>query len=1090
MNNILKITRERYLLFDGAMGTSLQKMDISGLDFRGFKRINELLNLYYPEYVRRVHEGFIKAGADIIETNTFSGSAVALKHYGLEEKCYEINSRAVKIAKETAGSFEPGRVFVAGSVGPTDRLPSLGQISFDEMVDGFTPQMEACVESRVDLVLLETFQDPLGIKAGLSALQKTMKKHGFYPLVMVSVTFSENGRMLLGTTPGAILNILEPYDLFSIGINCSLGPRGLRKPLEIFARHHRGCISFMPNAGLPVKREGKLQYDLNAFEYSDIMAEFAHDLGIEILGGCCGTDCEYIRELKNRLGEGKRKSREIKPVSGVSSLYSGFSFRQDPAPFIIGERTNMSGSRKFAEIAERGDLEETALFCGEYSRTGMHAIDLFLRKNDVIDETFVIELVKRLSTMLKVALCFDSKDLDMIKKVLKVYPGRMIINSASLKEGEERLKDYFRTAREYGASIILLAIDENMMAVKCCDKIRIFKRMIGLARQCGLKDSQIILDPLTFSLVSGDSKYDGSASEILEAVSMIKAGYPGIQTLLGISNVSYGVKEGLRRLINSVFLFEAVKNGLDMAILNAGDIMPMNRIDEEKAELVRGLIYNRDNRCGRYLKELLAVSYDYAETMSKGDDTALPEKIKMAVINGNPVNISGDIEKLIKDGYEPRAIITDILIKAIGEVGRLFKDNYIPLPFVLQSAQVMKEAFSAVSRHMPREDTGKGKKIVLATVKGDIHDIGKNLVDIIVSSHGYDVVNLGIEVDIEDIINSIRGGDCCLGLSGLINESLDVMEEYAERLEKEGFDIPLIVGGAAVSRQYVTSVLKKKYHNACYGRDAFDAVKLLKGEYQQETRVSDSDAGLRKTGEKSINRKNADAGHLFNSVGEVKSIDPGLDDIISELDLNRLFKFRWKYRKMDFEPGEPERQLENYLEALKKMNAVTLHANYRYTRVIRRGDSLYIPENGTNVVFQRDGFSFIDYFSQNREDVIIFYAATAGSSAKKLKDSYYGRGEYSDYHRMNGLIDEIMETFLEYLSRHIADEAGFSDISGIEPLRLAYGYPFCPKLKEQAGVYDILEMKRLGISFTEIYQLVPEESSSGFILPFVEHKLD
>ncbi len=1092
MKKIEEIIRNRYLIFDGAMGTSLQKMDMAGLDFRNKKKMNELLNIYYPEYVSAVHRGFIEAGADIIETNTFSASATVLSRYGFSELTCQINREAVRIAIESANSYDRD-IYVAGSVGPTDKLPSLGQISFDDMVEGYQPQMEGLISGRADIVILETFQDPLGIKAALKALERSAKKHNHFPYIMVSVTFSENGNMLLGTTPEAVLYILEPYDLFSVGINCSLGPSGLRKPLEVFARHYNGYISFMPNAGLPKKENQILHYDLKADDFAQIMSQYASELGIDIIGGCCGTDSEYIRKLKEASESLEKKSREIEPYSGVASLYKGFEYKQTPAPFIIGERTNMAGSRKFSALAREGDIEKTAMFCRDYSLSGMHGIDLFLKKGGNIDDEYTVDLVRRLSLLLNVALCFDSKDIGLIEKILKHYPGRMIINSASLKDGEKKLLEYLRITRIYGASIVLLAIDEKGMAVGQGEKIKIFRRILECAKESGLKDSQIILDPLTFSIVSGDRQYADSASESLKTLREIKRLFPSISTVMGVSNISYGVKGDLRRLINSVFLYEAVRNGLDMAIINAGDILPMNRIDKDMADSIKDLILNRNNEGSEILKRLLSLTYHSADITEKAYASPA-DRIKADIINGNQLYIKDQISDLLRSGEKPDFIIEKILLEAISEVGRLFKEGYIPLPFVLQSARVMKDAFSAIAEKMPINNSKKEKKLILATVKGDIHDIGKNLVDIIVSSHGYNVVNLGVEVDIKDIIDTVRNNDnCYLGLSGLINESLDVMEDYAAKLVKADVDIPVIFGGAAVSEGFVRNVLRKIYKRALYGKDAFDAVSMLEGKKGRDAIAgiqSNKQDKVKKRGEKAIERKNTDL--VFRDKDTVHSFQLGLSDIVPGMDIKRLFRVRWTYKIKEGSGKMPDlkelkSRMDTMLDKLYESKAVAPAANYCYASVIREKNRLHILKNGKFMDFQRDGFSFIDYFHEKKEDTIIFFAATAGEKAWTVKNSLLDRGNYAGYHLMNGLINEILETFLNLLSKHIENECGLYRIEGIKPLRLAYGYPYCPRLREQEKVYGLLDLERMGLRFTELYQIIPEESSSGFILPFVAH---
>lgn len=1082
INKLKHTLNERFLVFDGAMGTSLKNMELSMTDFPSGLRINELLNIHHPNIVKEIHCNYIKAGADIIETNTFSANGISLKHHGMSDKIYDINREAVRIARDAGGSFDHC-VYIAGSIGPGDKLPTMGDMDYDSISGSYTAQIDALLKEKVDILLLETFQDPLAIKACLWAVDRMMKKHCHYPPVMVSVTFSLNGQMLLGTSPRAIIQILSPFPLFSLGINCSLGPEGLKMPISLFSRYFENYISFMPNAGLPQKTDdGLLHYDMDADKFSDIMAEYAEEHGIDILGGCCGTTYNYICSLKQKLSVKKKKEREILSCHGIASLFKNFDYEQTPAPFIIGERTNVTGSRKFAGIVKKGDLNSIISFCKDYSESGMHAIDLFIKTSEEICEGFILNIIRKLGTSLNAGLCADSKDLTMIVRMLKVYPGKMIINSASLKDGEKELCRYFRTVRQFGCSLILLAMDEKKMAVQKEDKIHVFERMLRIAKQEGIKTSQIIFDPMVFSVVAGDPDHKDSVLQCFGAMKEMKKKYSDIPFIMGVSNISYGVKPSLRKIINSIFLSEAVLSGLDIAIINKADILPIDRIDSDMLDLVKNLIYNKDNKADEWLNDLLSRSYDLGK--NTGKDLSPSERLHESIIRGRSDTLEKDIVCLIDEGIGPENIINDILLKSIGEVGRSFKEGMMPLPFVLDSAEAMRRAFDILGAHLKSHGNVKDKKFILATVRGDIHDIGKNLVDIIVSSHGYEVINLGIEVDINTILDKAgQNKNCCIGLSGLINESLDKMEEYIKILRENKINVPVILGGAAVSQDFVSKRLGGKYNNIYYGKDPFDAVKFLNGEMPYNDLIIQHKHREKK---RRINRLFVGIDSGF--INTVRTLRPFLSDILPNINKDRLIKVRWKYHTNKgkfYDYKAISDYLASSLQNLQKEGMIGPVANYSYTKVRRVNDSLIILKSGEKIKFERNGFSFIDYFEEKRDDIIVLFFLTLGKGAKCYKDLFYEEGRYKEYHLVNGLLNEIVEAFLKYLFDHINKELGLNELRSVKPLRLAYGYPYCPGLREQKGPAELLKINNIEIYLTEIFQLSPEESSSGFILPFV-----
>ncbi|MGE5849037.1 MAG: methionine synthase, partial [Candidatus Methylomirabilota bacterium] len=837
--------RERVLFFDGAMGTSIQDRNLTPDDFGGKDGCNEYLVLTRPQVIREIHAGFLKVGCDAIETNTFGASRLVLGEYDLADRAYEINRAAARLAREVAADFStPERPrFVVGAIGPGTRLPSLGQIGFDDLVAMLTEQARGLIDGGVDVLLIETCQDLLQAKAAVVGCQDAMRASGTrlpgtrqpgtgLPL-MVQVTMESAGTMLLGTEIGAALTALEAYDLDVIGLNCATGPQEMVEHIRYLGRSCRKAISCLPNAGLPVMVGGRAKYLLTPDELASFHRTFVDEHGVSIVGGCCGTTPAHLKRVIEVVGERPPRPRAPEYAAAATSLYVSVPFRQDQSFLIVGERTNANGSRQFRDLLLAGDYDGMVAMGREQAREGAHVLDVcvdYVGRDGVAD---IAEVIRRFVTQVTLPLVIDSTEAPVIEGALKRIGGRAVINSANLEDGEQgRPAKIFPMARRYGAAVICLLIDEEGQARTVEWKLRVAHRLHDLAvNKYGLEPGDLIFDTLTFPLGSGqeDLRKDGMAT--LEAIRRIKAELPGVFTILGVSNVSFGLKPAARQVLNSVFLHEAISAGLDAAIVNISRILPLNRIESRQIEVARQLIY--DGRRDGYdpLTEFMALFESAAASRAVAVREAprtLEERLKARIVDGERPGLEALLDDALQQ-YDALTIINEILLDGMKTVGDLFGSGQMQLPFVLQSAEVMKAAVGYLERFMQRAEGQSKGRIVLATVKGDVHDIGKNLVDIILTNNGYTVVNLGIKQPIHNIVETaLKERADAIGMSVLLVKSTLVMRDNLEELNARDLSrFPVILGGAALTRGYVENDLRAIYRgDVYYAGDAFDGLRL------------------------------------------------------------------------------------------------------------------------------------------------------------------------------------------------------------------------------------------------------------------------
>src|SRR5436853_4949595 len=845
MADFLQSVRERVVVYDGAMGTNIQVRQPSPDDFWGKEGCNELLVLSRPDIIRDIHASFFSVGCDVVETDTFGATRIVLAEYELQDKVAELNIAAARIAREVAQQFSTKDKprFVAGSIGPTTKLPSLGHIKFDDMAAAYEEQALALVEGGVDVLLIETCQDLLQAKAAVVGIFDAMQKAGKRLPVTVQVTLEATGTMLLGTEIGAALTALEPFDIDVLGMNCATGPLEMNDAVRYLSVNSTKNISVLPNAGLPENVGGRAVYKLKPQELAEFHKHFIADYGVRVVGGCCGTTPEHLKAVVDTVAGLEPAKRDVKPIAAASSAYTSMPLDLDPKPLIVAEEMNTTTRVEHFRNLVRGKKHDDILALAKrLVNDGAHRLDLCCAIVGEDEKGYITSILEKIATRVPAPVLVDSTEADVVEEALKRIPGKAIINSINLEDGEKRTSKVLPMAKRYGAAVIALTIDEEGMALTAEKKIAIAKRIFNLATdKYGIRPVDLIFDALTLPISTGQEDYRNAGIETLKAVKGIKEQLPEVKTILGVSNISFGLDAYPRRVLNSVFMHEAVNNGLDMAIVNYTKIYPLYKIPQEEVELARKLIY-RDESEGdalqRYLQHFAGVRGQPRASITAHVETlSVDDKLKYAIIHGEKSVGEGEqrktLEQLLEDDlqqYTPLDLINTVLLDGMRTVGELFGARKMQLPSVLDSAGVMKQAVAYLEPKMEKK-TGSRQKgtIVLATVKGDVHDIGKNLVDIILTNNGFKVVNLGIKQPGDSIIKAAgeHGADA-IGLSGLLVKSTLEMKYVIQDLERQKLEYPVICGGAALTRKYVEDDLRREYSNAVfYADDAFSGLHIM-----------------------------------------------------------------------------------------------------------------------------------------------------------------------------------------------------------------------------------------------------------------------
>jgi 5-methyltetrahydrofolate--homocysteine methyltransferase len=1140
------LLRERVLIFDGAMGTSIQERSLGLDDFEGKEGCNEILTLTRPQVIREIHAAFLAVGCDAVETNTFGASRLVLAEYDLADRAYEINRDAARLAREVADAFSTTAQprLVIGAIGPGTRLPSLGQIGFDTLLAMYAEQARGLIDGGADVLLIETCQDLLQAKAAVVACQDAMKVRGHELPLMVQVTLEPAGTMLLGTELGATLTALEAYPLDVIGLNCATGPQEMMEHVHFLSRYSRKAISVLPNAGLPRMEGGQARYLLTPDELAEYHRHFVEEHAVNVVGGCCGTTPAHLKRVVDVIGRRAPIRRNPEHVPAASSLYSSVPFRQDRSILIVGERTNANGSKQFRERLLAGDADGMVAVARDQVKEGAHVLDVcvdYVGRDGVAD---MGDLVGRLATQCTIPLVIDSTESPVIEGALKRIGGRAIINSVNLEDGEAgRPAVIFPMARRYGAAVIALLIDEEGQARTVEWKLRVAHRLHDLAvNRYGLEPSDLIFDALTFPLGSGqeDLRKDGLAT--LEAIRRIKAELPGVYTVLGVSNVSFGLKPAARQVLNSVFLHMAVEAGLDAAIVNAAKILPMNRIDPRQREVARQLVCDERRDGTDPLVEFMrlfegAAAGRPAETRSVA--TSVEQRLKGRIIDGDRPGLEGLLDEALQT-HDALTIINEILLDGMKTVGELFGGGQMQLPFVLQSAEVMKGAVGYLERFMTRSAGQTKGKIVLATVKGDVHDIGKNLVDIILTNNGYTVVNLGIKQPIHNIVEAaLRERADAIGMSGLLVKSTLVMRDNLEELNARGLSrFPVILGGAALTRGYVENDLRAIYQGEVhYAGDAFDGLRLMEEitTREPEERVAPaprvrkpavcgaaaapaviSSPGAVSAGRSDVRADVPTPPAPFFGSRVVEDIP--LPDVFAFVNEVALFRTQWQFHRGKGQKDRFDELIRSHVRPIydrwkrrcAEERILTPRVVYGYYPCQSEGDDLVVyGEDGrtpqVRFRFPREAggrrLCLADFFASvesGRTDVLGCMLVTVGTRATEAARALFEEHNYTDYLYLHGLSVESAEALAELWHRRMREELGIAgtdspDLTRIfrqeyQGSRYSFGYPACPNLEDQAKLFQLLDPGRIGVRLSEEFQLEPEQSTSALIVHHPEAK--
>ena len=1145
---------ERIVIADGAMGTMLQAADPTLADFENHEGCNEILNVSRPDIVAAVHNEYLAVGVDAIETNTFGANWANLAEYGIEDRIYELAFAGAKIARECADNFSTTTKprFVLGSLGPGTKLPTLGHTTYEHLRAAYELASDGLLDGGSDALLIETTQDLLQAKSAVNGARAAIEKVDRDVILIVQVTVEQTGTMLLGSEIGAALNALAPLDIDLIGLNCATGPAEMSEHLRYLSQNSKVALSVMPNAGLPILGKKGAEYPLGPDELAVALDTFVADYGISLLGGCCGTTPAHLAAVVEKFKGHEIKPRKPVTEPGASSLYQFVPFRQDKTYLAIGERTNANGSRAFRDALIAEDWQTCVEIARDQIREGAHMLDLsvdYVGRDGAKDMT---ELASRFATASTLPIVLDSTEPAVLKAGLEQLGGRSVINSVNYEDGDgptSRFAKIMPLVREHGAGVVALTIDEDGQARTKEWKLKVARRLIiDLTTNWGMATGDILIDCLTFPIATGQEETRRDGIETIEAIRALKIEFPEVQTTLGVSNVSFGLNAASRIVLNSVFLHECVQAGLDSAIVHPSKITPMVRIDDRAREVALDLIYDRrtyvDGECTydpltEFLQLFEGVEVTATRNLRAAGLAALPleERLQRRIIDGEKVGLESDLDLAMTQGIKPLQIINDHLLEGMKVVGELFGKGEMQLPFVLQSAEVMKGAVAYLEPHMEKtDDQGRGR-MLLATVKGDVHDIGKNLVDIILSNNGYQVVNIGIKQTINQIIDAAQENNVdAIGMSGLLVKSTVIMKENLAEITTRGLDQkwPIVLGGAALTRAFVEQDLAEIFPGEVrYARDAFEGLRLM--DAIMAVKRGEPGAELPALRERKVkSTRNLEVPEIIDTVRSDVALDIDIPNVpffgsrivkgipLAEysgmLDERALFMGQWglKGARGEFEAmaeteGRPRlRALLNEVQSKSWLEAAVV---YGYFPCVSEGNELIILHHeGPDKGKERTRFSFprqrrdrrlciSDFFSgreTGKVDVVAFHVVTMGNTISKAAAELFAKNEYREYLELHGLSVQLTEALAEYWHQRIREEMqiraedspelqGILD-QGYRGSRYSFGYPACPDIEQQVQLCELLEPGRIGVELSEEFQLHPEQSTSAIIVHHPEAK--
>ena len=1152
MNSLRTALLERVVIADGAMGTMLQAQNPSLEDFQNHEGCNEILNVTRPDIVKAVHEEYLKVGVDAIETNTFGANFANLAEYGIEDRIYELANAGAILARQVADQYSTADKprWVLGSLGPGTKLPTLGHTSYEKLKLAYEEASRGLIDGGSDALLIETTQDLLQAKAAVNGARDAINKSGKDIVLIAQVTVETTGTMLMGSEIGAALNALEPLGIDLIGLNCATGPAEMSEHLRVLSKGATVGISVMPNAGLPVLGENGAHYPLDGVELAKSLKQFVIDYKVNLVGGCCGTTPAHMLEVVKQLQSVSVTSREVVREVGASSLYQFAPFRQQNTYLSIGERTNANGSRAFRYALLAEDWQSCVEIARDQIRDGAHMLDLsvdYVGRDGVSD---MKELAFRFATTSTLPIVLDSTEPAVLEAGLKQLGGRSVINSVNYEDGDGPTSRFARImplVTEHGAAVIALTIDEDGQARDAKWKLKVARRLINdLTGNWGMQVDDILIDCLTFPIATGQEETRRDGIETLNAIKALKEEFPNVQTTLGVSNVSFGLNPAARIVLNSVFLAEAVKNGLDSAIVHPSKITPINRIPADQLKVALDLVYDRreSDASGDLiydpLTKFLQLFENIEVTTTKESRAAelavlpLNERLQRRIIDGEKVGLSEDLQSALDLKIPALEIINEYLLSGMKTVGELFGKGEMQLPFVLQSAEVMKTAVAYLEPFIEKtDDQGRGK-ILLATVKGDVHDIGKNLVDIILSNNGYETVNIGIKQTVNQIIDAATENNVdVIGMSGLLVKSTVIMKENLQELDSRGLGKkwPVVLGGAALTRSFVEQDLSEQFSGTVrYAKDAFEGLKLMDTLMGIKRGVAGAELPPlkpRRTAKRSgddvkvidTNRSDVASDNLipkapFYGSRVVKGI--ALADYVHMLDERALFLGQWGLKGKDFEEmaltqGRPQlRSLLNDVQSNGWLNAAVV---YGYFPCYSEGNDLVVVHHeGDLKGKERVRFNFprqsrdrrlclADFFrgkDSSELDVVSFQFVTMGQSISDAISKLFNANLYREYLELHGLSVQLTESLTEHWHARTREELGINILDskdlkeifdqGYQGSRYSFGYPACPDLEQQLQICELLDPDRIGVSLSEEFQLHPEQSTSSIVLHHPEAK--
>lgn len=1157
----LDALEKKVLVFDGAMGTSLQLQNLTAEHFGGeqYNGCNDYLVISYPEAVEKVHRSFLEAGVDVLETDTFRSNRLTMAEYGLQDRIIEINKAAASLARRLADEYstadnrpqtaegQPSAVgghprFVAGSIGPSGKLPStndpeLSNVKYDELIDTFREQAVGLIQGGVDLLLIETSQDILEVKAAITGIHQAFSETNVYLPIQAQVTLDTTGRMLLGTDINASLTILEGMGIDVIGLNCSTGPEHMREPIRFLGENSVLPVSCIPNAGLPLNVDGQAVYPLEPEPYANDMYEFVTKHNVRVVGGCCGTTPAHLKLLVDKLSNYQLPSDKapVQSTPQLASAMSAIAMRQDPAPTLLGERCNAQGSRKFKRLLLEEDYDGILDIAREQVAGGAHALDISVAVTERADEAEQMrKVVKKLQMGVDVPLVIDTTELDVLEVALQTAPGRCLINSTHLESGREKADKVFALARKYNAAVIVLTIDEQGMAKTAQRKLEVAKRIYDIAvNDHGLKAEDLVFDDLTFTLATGDPEFIDSAKETIEGIRLIESALPGVMTSLGVSNLSFGFAPQARPALNSVMLYHCVQAGLDMAIVNAAHVMPYAEISAEEKELCEDLIFNRrEDALQRFIQYFEKVEVSTGSTVADPTEGMTSEqKLHWKIVHRFKDGVEADIDEIIN--REPTGersarhevavhVLNNVLLPAMKEVGDKFGAGELILPFVLQSAEVMKKTVSHLENYLEKvEGVSKGL-VVLATVYGDVHDIGKNLVKTILANNGYDVIDLGKQVPAETIISkAVEVSATAIGLSALLVSTSKQMPLIVNELQRRKLNFPVLIGGAAINRRFGRRILQTEDGSTYeagvfYCKDAFEGLETM-DTLIDKTKRPELLAKIRKESEMELNRASQNERSTVNGqrsnivpapialpakLGQRIVKDMPLEMVLKHLNMNELYRLSWGAKNAH---GESWEKLKAEFDArLAKMTKDALkegwlkpQAVYGYFACQSDGNDLIIYDDAeskkeiSRFTFPRqpydDYLALSDYYASvesGQMDVVALQVVTVGQAASDKFDKLQAANDYTEAYFVHGLAVQAAEATANYLHEHVRRELGIGESQG---KRYSWGYPAIPELEDHFKVFKLLPAaeSELGMSLSVSGQLIPEQSTAAII---VHHK--